>query len=277
MSPSMATVSLGGPLRERLQAIAGAGFQAVELFDTDLDGFDGTVAELGRLIDNLGLNLASYFPLRNFEGMPASQRADALQRAARYLDTAAELGADMVMLCSNTAPECLNDQARIAADLHELGQLATDRHLKLAYEALAWGRHVNDYRLAAELICAAGHPGLGLVLDSFHILARQLAPTAIRDIPGAHIFLVQISDAPMLDLDYLNWSRQHRVLPGQGEFDLQRFVGDVQQTGFSGTVSLECFNPAMQAAPPGPLAKTGFHVLNQLWGRPPAAGGGSYG
>ena len=49
MLRSIATVSLGGTLMEKLNAIAAAGFDGVEIFENDLLYFDGSPAEVKRI------------------------------------------------------------------------------------------------------------------------------------------------------------------------------------------------------------------------------------
>ena len=46
MKTSIATVSISGDFREKLAAIANAGFDGVEIFETDFLAFDGTPAEV---------------------------------------------------------------------------------------------------------------------------------------------------------------------------------------------------------------------------------------
>jgi sugar phosphate isomerase/epimerase len=104
-----------------------------------------------------------------------------------------------------------------AADFHELAERAAKRGLRVAFEALAWGRHINDYRDAWEVVRRADHPSIGLVLDTFHILVRGTDLRPIRAVPKDRIFLVQVADAPLLDMDYLSWSRHYRCFPGQGD------------------------------------------------------------
>ena len=61
--------------------------------------------------------------------------------------------------------------------------------MRVAYEALAWGRHVNTYERSWEVVRRADHPALGLCLDSFHILSRGADPAGIDDIPGREAVL----------------------------------------------------------------------------------------
>ncbi|MFX8354971.1 TIM barrel protein, partial [Acinetobacter baumannii] len=79
-------------------------------------------------------------------------------------------------------------------------------------EALAWGRHVNDHREAWALVRDVDHPALGLVLDSFHSLARRVPSSSIGDIRADKLFIVQVADAPLLDMEYLGWSRHFRCM-----------------------------------------------------------------
>src|SRR4051795_4512032 len=207
MKLAIATVCLSGTLREKLEAIAAAGFEAVEIFENDLLSFNGTPADVRRMAADLGLGVAVYQPFRDFEGMPDPQRAKVFARAERKFDTMQELGCDFLMVCSNVSPESLGGIDRAAADFRELGERAAGRGMRVAYEALAWGRHVNDYRDAWEIVRRADHKSIGIILDSFHALAPSFPTNAIHSIPADKIFLVQLADAPRLGLDVLSWSR----------------------------------------------------------------------
>jgi 4-hydroxyphenylpyruvate dioxygenase len=244
---AIATVCLSGTLNEKLEAIANARFKGMELFENDLLSFDGTPAQVGGRIRDLGLRVVTFQPFRDFEGMPEPQRAKAFSRAERKFDLMGELGCDLLMVCSNVSPESLGGIDRAAADFHELGERAARRGLRIAFEALAWGRHIHDYRDAWEVVRRAGHPAVGLVLDSFHVLARGTDLNAIRAIPKDRIFLVQVADAPKLHMDYLSWSRHYRCFPGQGELALDAFMDALQATEFDGLLSLEIFNDSFRA------------------------------
>ena len=265
MIPTIATVTLGGDLKKKLKSIANAGFHSIELFDSDFDTFDGSSKELNNLIRGFGLNLASYFPLRDFEGMPKETKDNVFDKAKYYLDTAKELGSKMVMICSNTSQESSPDENQITSDLNELADIAQKLDIKLAYEPLAWGKHVNYFDHAIRLIQDADNDNLGLVLDSFHILSQKNDISQIKQIPKDKIFLVQISDAPFRDLDYLSWSRSHRILPGYGDFNLKQFVRVVKSTGFEKHFSLECFNKDLQNRDAIEVAEEGFALNRDLW------------
>ena len=70
MKTSIATVCISGDLKEKLAVIASAGFDGVEIFENDFLAFDGTPAEVGRMIRDHGLEITLFQPFRDFEGMP---------------------------------------------------------------------------------------------------------------------------------------------------------------------------------------------------------------
>ncbi|MGQ9369141.1 bifunctional sugar phosphate isomerase/epimerase/4-hydroxyphenylpyruvate dioxygenase family protein [Azospirillum sp. ST 5-10] len=261
MRTAIATVCLSGTLAEKIEAIAAARFTGVEIFENDLLTFDGTPADVRRMIAGLGLGVIAFQPFRDFEGMPEPQRSKVFARAERKFDVMRELGCDLLMVCSNVSPDSLGGIDRAAADLRELGERAARRGLRVAFEALSWGRHIHDYRDAWEVVRRADHPAVGLVLDSFHVLARGTDLSAIRAIPADRIFLVQIADAPRLDMDCLSWSRHHRCFPGQGELPVDAFMTALHATGFDGLLSLEIFNDRFRAGSARGVAVDGQRSL----------------
>src|SRR6478736_6614041 len=161
MKLSIATVCLSGGLGEKLDAIAAAGFKGVEIFENDLLSFNGTPADVRGMVADLGLTTITFQPFRDFEGMPEPARAKVFSRAERKFDLMAELGCDLLMICSNVSPDALGGIDRAAADFRELGERAAKRGVRVAFEALAWGRHINDYRDSWEVVRRADHPSVG--------------------------------------------------------------------------------------------------------------------
>ncbi|BAM88022.1 4-hydroxyphenylpyruvate dioxygenase [Bradyrhizobium oligotrophicum S58] len=272
---SIATVSISGALDEKLKAIAAAGFDTVEIFENDLVAFGARPREIGQMCRDLGLAICAYQPFRDFEGMPEPQRARTFVRAERKFDLMQELGTDLLLICSSVSPASLGGIDRAAADFHELGERAAKRGLRVGYEALAWGRHVHDYRDAWEIVRRADHQAIGVILDSFHALAPALPTNAIRSIPADKIFLVQLADAPKLELDVLSWSRHFRSFPGQGDLPVGAFMEAVAATGYAGPLSLEIFNDQFRAGSAPRTALDGMRSLlllqDDLAGKMPAA------
>lgn len=264
MKTSIATVSISGDLREKLEAIAAAGFDGVEIFENDFLAFDRSPREVRQMVEDLGLAITLFQPFRDFEGLPEPQRSEAFDRAERKFDLMEQLGTDLILICSNVSPLALGGIDRAAADLRALGERAAKRNLRIGYEALAWGRHVNDHRDAWEIVRRADHANVGLILDSFHTLARGIDPNSIRSIPGDRIFIVQLADAPRIDMDLLYWSRHFRSMPGEGDLPVTDFMRAVAATGYAGPISLEIFNDQFRAGSPRTIAADGHRSLVYL-------------
>lgn len=263
---SIATVSISGALDAKLRAIAAAGYDGAEIFENDLLSTHLSAREVAALMADLGLACTMFQPFRDLEGLPDAQRSRAFDRLERKFDTMQELGADLLLVCSSCSPQADADRGRMLADLAEAGERAARRGLRIGYEALAWGRHVNDHREAWALVRDVDHPALGLVLDSFHSLARGIPSSSIGDIRADKLFIVQVADAPILQMDHLGWSRHFRCMPGQGEFPLGDWAEAIRRIGYDGYWSLEIFNDRFRAGSASSVALDGYRSLRLLEG-----------
>ncbi|SDY10108.1 bifunctional sugar phosphate isomerase/epimerase/4-hydroxyphenylpyruvate dioxygenase family protein [Citreimonas salinaria] len=264
MKTSIATVSISGSLPEKLDAIAKAGFDGIEIFEQDFIAHDGPPREVGAMIRERGLEITLFQPFRDFEGLPGDLRRKAFDRAERKFDLMQELGTDLVLVCSSVHPASLGGIDRAADDFAELGERAGARGLRVGFEALAWGRHIHDHRDAWEVVRRADHRSVGLILDSFHSLARKIDSDTIRSIPGDRIFFVQLADAPLIEMDLLYWSRHFRNMPGEGDLDVTGFMRAVAATGYAGPASLEIFNDQFRGGSPLTVARDGYRSLIAL-------------
>ena len=266
MKTSIATVSLSGALHAKLRAIASAGFAGAEVFENDLLSSELAPRDTGSLMRDLGLVCTMFQPFRDLEGLPQPQRDRAFDRLERKFDVMAELGTDMLLVCSSCSPIASGERSQLIGDLREAGERAARRGLRLGYEALAWGRHVNDHRAAWGLVREADHPAVGLILDSFHSLARKIPSSSIADIDPEKLFFVQVADAPLLDMDLLQWSRHFRCMPGQGDLPLDEWAEAIRTIGYDGWWSLEIFNDRFRAGSATTVAVDGYRSLRLLEG-----------
>ncbi|NGP16992.1 bifunctional sugar phosphate isomerase/epimerase/4-hydroxyphenylpyruvate dioxygenase family protein [Devosia aurantiaca] len=264
MRTSIATVSISGDLSEKLTAIAAAGFDGVEIFENDFLTFGASARDVRQMAADIGLDITLFQPFRDFEGLPEPLRSRAFERAKRKFALMNELGTDLMLVCSNVSPAALGGIDRAAADFRKLGELAAQSGVRVGFEALAWGRHVNDHRDAWEIVRRADHRSVGIILDSFHTLSRKLDPGSIRAIPGDKIFIVQLADAPLIDMDLLYWSRHFRNMPGEGDLPVVDFMRAVAATGYAGPLSLEIFNDQFRGGSPRAISVDGRRSLVYL-------------
>lgn len=261
MRTSIATVCVSGTLTEKLHAIAAAGFDGVEIFEPDLLASPASPEEIAALTQRLGLSLDLYQPFRDAEGVADELFPAVLRRARAKFRLMQRMGIDTMLVCSNVATATVDDDAVSADQLRRLGEEAALYGVRLAFEALAWGRFVDDYRRAWRIVELADHPAVGTCLDSFHILSRGHDPSEIERIPGAKIFFLQLADAPALNMDVLSWSRHHRLFPGEGSFELARFMEHVLRAGYTGPLSLEVFNDTFRQTE---VQRTAMHAKRSL-------------
>jgi len=264
MKTSIATVSVSGTLQDKLDAIAAAGFDGIEIFEQDFIASDRTPRDVGNMVRDRGLEITLFQPFRDFEGLPEPLRTKAFDRAKRKFDLMKDLGVDTILVCSSCHQAALGGIDRAAKDFHDLGEIAAQYDIRVGYEALAWGRYVNDHRDAWEIVRRADHPNIGLILDSFHTLGAKINPETIRRIPADRIFFVQLADAPAIDMDLLYWSRHFRNMPGEGDLAIVDFMRSVVATGYNGPISLEIFNDQFRGGSTLGVARDGYCSLIAL-------------
>ena len=177
------------------------------------------------------------------------------------LQMCAATGAKTLLACSSSLKHASRDPQHIVADLKKLAMLALPLGVRVAYEALSWGREVNETQVAYELICQADCPNLGLGLDSFHLLAAGTPTNLIDELDPERIFLVQLSDfmwqeTPTFE-DRITTARTYRVFPGEGVHteQLADMVLRLDRLGYSGDYSFEVFNDDYQQLPPDTVAR----------------------
>ena len=237
-----------------------------------------------RMVRDHGLEIVAFQPFRDFEGMPEPQRARGFERAKRKFELMNELGAGAILVCSNVSPACARRHrpggggpARARRDRRGLRHRRRLRGAGLGPARLRLPRRLGDR--------APGRPSArsGVILDSWHVLARGLPVDPIRAIPADRITFVQLADAPRMDMDLLQWSRHFRNFPGQGDLPVDDFMAAVVATGYDGWLSLEIFNDRFRMASPRRIAEDGERSLIWLGDRmrpgrmPPRGGAGGGG
>ena len=244
----MDTITLAGPLDAKLAAMRAAGFTQVMISARDIAGHPGGEAAAARLVRDSGLRATGFQVLRDFEGLSGHLHAYKVDIAKAMLRMCQALGAKVLLVCSSTSTHATGDREHLARDLRKLAMLAVPLGIRIAYEGLSWGRHVNEYTQAWEIIEAADHPNLGLGMDSFHVLATDTALDALDLIDPDRLFLVQLADFMWQQTrsseERMNTARHFRVFPGEGVHSAQvtDLVRRLDAMGYRGDYSFEVFN-----------------------------------
>ncbi|MEY2890968.1 MAG: hypothetical protein RJA98_876 [Pseudomonadota bacterium] len=251
----MDTISLAGPLEAKLAAMRAAGFTQVMISARDIVGHPGGVNAAVAAVRSSGLRVTGFQVMRDFEGLSGHLRDYKLDIAKGMLEMCAALGARDLLVCSSTSQHASGDLDAMAKDLRMLAMLAVPLRIRIAYEALSWGLHVNEFTTAWEVVCRADCPNLGLGLDSFHIFAANTSLDDIDYLDPSRIFLVQLSDFMWQETrsfeERMSTARHFRVFPGEGVHSeqLADLVKRLDKLGYAGDYSFEVFNDDYQQLP----------------------------
>ncbi|MEP7205730.1 MAG: sugar phosphate isomerase/epimerase [Casimicrobiaceae bacterium] len=244
----MDTISLAGPLEAKFEAMKAAGFTQVMLSAKDVAMHGTGEASAIAAVRNSGLRLTGFQVLRDFEGLSGHLHAYKVDIAKAMLQVCHALGAKVLLVCSSTSSHASGDPEHAIRDLKKLATLALPLGIKVAYEALSWGRHVNEYHQAWDLIERADHPNLGLAFDAFHVLATGTSLDRLPDVHADKIFLVQLADFMWQSIrspeERIETARHFRVFPGEGVHsrEVAEMVRCLDDMGYAGSYSFEVFN-----------------------------------
>jgi sugar phosphate isomerase/epimerase len=244
----MDTISLAGPLEAKLEAIRDAGFTQVMLSARDLVSHPGGVAAACRAVRASSLRITGFQVLRDFEALSGRLHEYKMEIAKSMLDLCAEVESRILLVCSSTLAHAADDRERIARDLRKLAMLAVPRGIRIAYEALSWGRNINELRAAWDVVRRGDAPNLGIGFDSFHCLATRTTLDDLDAIDVQKIFLVQLSDFLWREVrsseERIETARHFRVFPGEGVHtdELADMVRHLVASGYRGDFSFEVFN-----------------------------------
>ena len=265
----MDTITLAGPLEAKLAAMKAAGFSQVMLKANDINGHPGGMQAAVQAVKDSGLRGTGFQVLRDFEGLSGHLHHYKIDIAKAMLEMCAALDCQVLLACSSTSTHASQDLDHLARDLRKLAMLALPLGIKIAYEGLSWGRTVNEFTTAWDVVCRADCPNLGLGLDSFHIFAAKTPLEEIDYLDPSKIFLVQLADFMWQEIktfeERMSTARTFRVFPGEGVHSEQLvdLVQKLDRLGYAGDYSFEVFNDDYQQMPLPMVAERGRR--SALW------------
>jgi 4-hydroxyphenylpyruvate dioxygenase len=239
LDQSIATLSLGGTLRDKLYALAAAGFRLVALTDSELITDDLSPAGLADLLNELNMRVS----MLQVHGLFGSASDGSLllvrDRVAPKIDLMRRLGASLMQVSLGSA---LVDgkQAAAARQLAQLADTAGQQAIRVAVSISDVPAGRSATQAAWDVVRLSGHGNLGIALSNLDLQASSGNPD-IPDIPGDRIFMASLSD--------LSEDRNHRCFPGQGVLNVTSFVQRVLAAGYQGPFSLEVLDDELRAAP----------------------------
>jgi sugar phosphate isomerase/epimerase len=245
---AMCTASLAGPLEAKLQAMRDAGFTQVMLSAGDVvghpEGFDAAV----RAVRASGLRVTAFQALSDFEGLSGAPHDYKVGVAKSLIEMCAALGCRVLLALSSTSEHATTDRAALARDLRKLATLALPHQIRVAYSALSWGRTVNRYVDAWDLVLEADCSNLGIALDAFHLIEGDDTIEDLDLLDPLRIDLVLLSDfmwrqTPAAE-ERSTAARTFRVFPGEGVHgdEIAQLVLALDRLGYRGAYGFDAAN-----------------------------------
>jgi len=269
----MDTITLAGSLEDKLAAMASAGFTQVMLSARDLTSHPGGVQSAVAAVKASGLAVTGFQVLRDFEGLSGHLHSYKVDIAKAMLGMCHAVGSDLLLVCSSTSTHATSDPEALAHDLAKLAMLAVPLRIRIAYEALSWGRFVNEFPQAWDLVERGNRANLGLAIDSYHVLATKTSQDALEYVFADRVFLVQLADFMWQEVrspeERMNTARHFRVFPGEGVHgeDVAALVRRLDRMGYRGAYSFEVFNDDYAQLPVDVVAARARRAAAWLTGR----------
>jgi 4-hydroxyphenylpyruvate dioxygenase len=241
--------------------------------------------DIKKMCDAQALVVIVLQPFHSYEGLvDEAEHRRAICEWSRWLVLAHALGCNTIQMPSNfMLSETTGNFDRVVADMIEIAELALEVSppVRVAYEAVAWGTHIDLWEQSWNVVKAVDKPNFGLCLDTFHIAGRiwgdpanpdgktpnadaELAASLLRlvhNVDVAKVFYVQLSDAEKLSsplvtghpfhVKYqpcrMSWSRAARLFPCEEHLGgylpvLKVAYAIVNTLGYRGWISMETFS-----------------------------------
>ena len=227
------------PLRTRIEVAATAGFRGFGVTHVDLMA---AVADMGlagvrAVLDDNGIEHRELELLTQWwtDG-PVRRDSDAVR--CDLLGAAEFLGARTVKIAPDVAGGPWNPE-QWATELAALGRDASEHGTRVALEFLPWS-NIADVHQGLELVEAAEHPAVGLLIDAWHV-GRAGTPVAdLASLPVERIFGVELDDFDDQPVGSLfEDTRDRRKYCSEGSFDLPGMVSALRRAGWHGPWGVE--------------------------------------
>ena len=251
------------PVLDQIKVASETGYQALEIWHDKVDEYvesGGTVREIRRALDDSGLAVPTTIYLSGWFDSTGDGHAKAIEECKRRMDQAVELGAEHVI----SGPPLGTASVDLGAEnYYELCEVGRAMGVKPAMEFLGFVEQLNTIEAALEVMEKSGHPAACTILDPFHIFRGGGSVESIAQLTAAQVAISHFNDIPP-EPPRVEQHDRHRVLPGEGIFDLQRYVGLLEQIGYSGYLSLELFREDLWNADPHDVAAVGLEKMRAV-------------
>jgi sugar phosphate isomerase/epimerase len=238
------------PIAERVAAVADAGFVGLGLIADDLAAIRATIGFPGLrdLITDTGLTHVEIELLERW-WIPRGEPDNSYDVRDLLFEAADVLSPAFIKIGSDLGPRTTHPESLIAP-LRELADQAADRGTRVAIETMPFSI-IATVPMGAEIISAAEHPAVGLLIDAWHVFRADTSLEELHDsLTPEMIFGVELDDAAAVVVGNLfEDTLNHRLLCGEGSFDLPGLVAALRGLGFDGPWGVEILSSSFRRLP----------------------------
>jgi len=151
---------------------------------------------------------------------------------------------------------------RAVISLKQAAQWAAGFDVRLALEFRGKATFCASLDTALALVTQCGEPNVGVNFDVFHYYTGPSKLEDLRLLTPATLAFVQLSDLAGVPRELA--TDADRILPGDGDFQLEPILGQLRALGYDSWVSLELMNPTLWSTKPSQVAELGMMALRRL-------------
>jgi 2-keto-myo-inositol isomerase len=252
-----------GLIRE-LEITAEAGYRAIEPWVEAIDRYakeTGSLAELKRRIDDLGLTVVCAIGFPEWIVDDDSQRARGLERAKREMDLVAQIGGKRLAAPPAGATNQPGLDLRRAAERYRaLLELGDEMGVVPQVELWGFSQNLNRLGDCAYVAVESGHPKAAVLADVFHIYKGGSDFHGLKLLSAGALQVFHLNDYPA-EPPRAEANDGHRVMPGDGVAPMTQILRDLASTGGETVLSLELFNRDYWAQDPLDVARLGLSKM----------------
>ncbi|MGZ6031712.1 MAG: sugar phosphate isomerase/epimerase family protein [Isosphaeraceae bacterium] len=272
--------TMSTPLEADLPAFQRGGWRAVELWLTKLETYlEGhRIDELRGLLDSHDLAPAAAAGQGGLLLSRGDEREIHWSHFRRRLAVLKELQVPILIVASDyTREPSAEDYGRAAAMLGEAAELAGSFGVRIALEFHKSSGFCASLDTTLALIAQCGSNHAGVCLDLFHYYTGPSKFEDLAYLSRDNLAWVQVCDLSGTPRELAG--DRDRILPGEGDFQIDPILDHVGRIGYDGHVSLEVLNPQLWQVPADRVADLGHQAVCRVlgqWNRyPPETWGGA--
>jgi sugar phosphate isomerase/epimerase len=241
-------------LSEKCAAAVAGGFRGLTLWTSDItraqaDGF--ALADVRTLIEDHGLVVADLDALLRW--LPGEEVPPGFASEEEFYAIADAVGGRSLNVAQGFGASVDVDAA--AEALAGVCERAAAHGLLVTLEYLPWSG-IPDVATARKIVERAGRPNATLMIDTWHTFRGPSDDAQLASLPGALVGSVQLNDAPAAAAaDLVAETLTARLVPGEGEIPLVRWLRILDAIGSRAPLGVEVFSEALDALPPLEVGK----------------------